>query len=147
DDPMISYNQLLGNDRFNQVLVDGTPVALYPYCEHVDNNADIPACPTPTATNVNGDLICSEFDPCPFEENEVADVNAILQTILVLDADTGLAIPRNIPEAETLPGLVSRGGANASAAFFNRFANAGSSHYNFLNEHERKLVSEWLDLN
>ena len=147
DDPMISYNQLLGNDRFNQVLVDGTPVALYPYCEHVDNNADIPACPTPTATNVNGDLICSEFDPCPFEENEVADVNAILQTILVLDADTGLAIPRNIPEAETLPGLVSRGGANASAAFFNRFTNAGGSHYNFLNEHERKLVSEWLDLN
>jgi Hydrazine synthase alpha subunit middle domain len=147
DEPMLSYNQLLGNDRFNRVLVDGTPVALYPFCEYVDNNADIPACPTPTATNVNGDLICSEFNPCPFEENEVADVNGVLQVILVLDQTTGLPIPRNIPEAETLPGVVSRGGANASMNFFNRFTNAGSSHYNLLNEHERKLVSEWLDLN
>jgi hypothetical protein len=64
-----------------------------------------------------------------------------------LDETTGLAIPRNIPEAETLPGLVSRGGANASAAFFNRFSVAGGTHYNLLNEHERKLISEWLDLN
>ncbi len=147
DEPMLSYNQLLGIDRFNRILVDGTPVALYPFCEHVDNNADIPACPTPTATNVNGDLVCTEFDPCPFEENEVADVNGVLQLILVLDGTTGLAVPRNIPEAEALPGLVSRGGANASAAFFNRFSVAGATHYNLLNEHERKLVSEWLDLN
>jgi Hydrazine synthase alpha subunit middle domain len=147
DEPMLSYNQLLGVDRFYRVLVGGTPAILYPYCEHVDDNADIPACPTPTATNVNGDLICSEFDPCPFEENEVADVNGVLQLILVLDGTTGLPVPRNIPEAETLPGVVSRGGANASAAFFNRFSVAGGTHYNLLNEHERKLVSEWLDLN
>lgn len=144
---MLSYTQLLGINRNRLVLVGGTPVALYPFCEHVDDNVEIPACPTPTATNVNGDLICSEFDPCPFEENEVADVNGVLQLILVLDQTTGLPIPRNIPETETLPGLVSRGGANTSTAFFNHFSVAGGTHYNLLNEHERKLVSEWLDLN
>jgi len=143
---MDSYKQLV-NGRDKQLLVDDTPVSLYPYCEWVDNNADIPACPTPTATNVNGDLVCTEFTPCPFEETDVADVNGILQTILVIDPGNNLPVPATITQAVQLPALVSRGGANASMAFFNRFTNAGSTHYNLLNEHERRLISEWLDLN
>lgn len=149
--PMRSYTQLV-NGRNRQVLVDGNPQELYPYCEWKDpdptmNNVDIPECTMPTATNVNGDLICSEFDPCPFEEADVVDVNGIVQTILVLDTTTNQPIPRNIDEAVRLPALVSRGGANASVNFFNRFTTEGSSHEKLLNEHEIRLISEWLDLN
>ena len=151
EDEMRSYNELV-TGRNRQVLVNNDLQELYPYCEWKDpdptmNNVDIPACTMPTATNVNGDLICSEFDPCPFEEADVTDVNGIVQTILVLDTTTGQPIPRNIEEPDALPALVSRDGANASMNFFNRFTNAGSSHYNLLNEHERRLISEWLDLN
>lgn len=143
---MMSYTQLLGINRNELVLVGGTPVALYPFCEWIDDNPDIPACTMPTATDADGDLICSEFDPCPFEEQDKTLVDATVVQILVLDATTGLPVPRNIPDPIALGGVVG-GSANGSTAFFNRFTLPGATHYNLLNEHERKLISEWLDLN
>lgn len=136
---MMSYTQLLGINRNRLLLVGGTPVPLYPFCEWMDDNPDIPACVMPTAVDADDDLICSEFNPCPFEEQDKTLVDATVVQILVLDGTTGLPVPRNIPNPLALGGVVG-GDANGSAGFF------GNTH-NLLNQHERKLISEWLDLN
>lgn len=141
DEPMLSYNQLT-DGRNRQIILDGDVLTPnIPVCEFVDNSPDVPACVV--TLDVDGNPTCEGVDPCPFEQVEETDVNGVTTLVLVLD-DMGQPIPRT--ETQEL-GPVLRAGAINNAAFFNRFRNAGNSHYNYLNDHELRLISEWLDLN
>jgi hypothetical protein len=141
DEPMLSYNQLT-DGRNRQILLEGDVLTPnIPVCEFVDNSPDVPACFV--TLDVDGNPTCEGVDPCPFEQVEETDVNGVTTLVLVLD-DMGQPIPRT--ETQELPAIFGNS-ANGSTAFFNRFTNAGSSHYNYLNEHELRLISEFLDLN
>jgi hypothetical protein len=138
---MLSYNQLT-DGRNRQILLEGDVLTPnIPVCEFVDNSPDVPACFV--TLDVDGNPTCEGVDPCPFEQVEETDVNGVTTLVLVLD-DMGQPIPRT--ETQELPAIFGNS-ANGSTAFFNRFTNAGSSHYNYLNQHELRLISEFLDLN
>lgn len=137
---MLSYTHLLQGS--NKVILDanGNPTELIPVCElaPADLYPDIPACTI--VLDGNGVPTCAGVTDCPFEQDAVT--NAVL-----LDA-TGNPIPRT--ETITVNSRMSRGGARASARFFNKFTTfaAGDTidHRGFLTDGEIKLLAEWLDL-
>jgi len=141
--PMLSYNQLV-QARNRQILLEGDILTTaIPVCEFEVDDDDIPECVVPPL--VDGVRRCADVLDCDFEQEEILDGNGVvIDQILVLD-ELNQPIPRT--EIQALNALVSRSGANNSAAFFRFFRTEGESHYNLLNDAELKLISEWLDLN
>lgn len=134
---MRSYLQLLnGNQRQIQFLYEGGLAVLLPVCEFEDNYNFIPQCEV--LLDEEGIPTCEGVVDCPFEfANEETGE-------LQLDA-LGNPVPR-MENTGFLPPPMSRGGANASNRFFDKFENNGT-HMGFLNAAELKLLSEWLDTN
>lgn len=132
---MRAYLQLLnGNQRQIQYIYEGNLAVLLPVCEFEDNYDFIPQCEV--LLDEEGVPTCEGLANCPFEiANEETGE-------LQLDA-LGNPVPR-MQATGFLPPPMSRGGANASGRFFNKFENNGS-HVGFLNAAELKLLSEWLD--
>lgn len=134
---MRAYLQLLnGNQRQVQHIYEGGLAVLLPVCEFEDSYDFIPQCDV--LLDAEGIPTCEGVADCPFE---FAD-----ETTGVLQLDNlGNPVPR-MTSTRFLPAPMNRGGANASALFFNKFENNGS-HMGFLNAAELKLLSEWLDTN
>ncbi len=79
-----------------------------------------------------------------FADNEQELIMGALQDVMVngpIDPATGQ--PTQVPVG--VPATMSAGSANASTAFFSRFA-VGGSHAGYMTTAELKLVSEWLDI-
>lgn len=136
DTEMLSYLQLL-NGRQVEFLYEGNLATLLPVCEFEDNYDDdfIPQCEI--LLDEDGVPTCEGVVDCPFEF--VDEDTGELQ----LDA-LGNPVPRMEPTG-FINAPMSRGGANSSNRFFEKFENIDSNHYEFLNPAELKLLSEWLD--
>ena len=79
-----------------------------------------------------------------FTDNEqILDMDALIdRTIEVgIDPDTGDPILQTVPVGPAMSVV----GANASDAFFSRFA-PGGTHAGYLTDAELRLISEWLDI-
>ncbi len=141
--PMLSYNQLV-QQRNRQILLEGDILTTaIPVCEFEVDMDDIPECVVPPL--IDGIRRCADILDCDFEQLDVLDENGVVvDRVLELD-ELNQPIPRT--EVQTINALVSRAGANNSAAFFRFFRTEGQTHYNLLNDAELKLISEWLDLN
>lgn len=137
DTAMLSYLQLL-NRRQVEFLYEGNLATLLPVCEFEDNYDDnfIPQCEI--LLDEDGVPTCEGVVDCPFEfaDEETGE--------LQLDA-LGNPVPRMVATDFRQPPM-SRGGADQSVRFFERFENNGT-HMGFLNAAELKLLSEWLDTN
>lgn len=132
---MRAYLQLLnGNQRQLQYLYEGSLAVLLPVCEFEDNYDFIPQCDV--LLDEENIPTCAGVANCPFEV--VSEESGELQ----LDG-AGMPVPR-MENTGFLPPPMSRGGANASNRFFNKFEN-NRSHMGFLRPAELKLLSEWLD--
>jgi hypothetical protein len=132
---MRAYLQLLnGNQRQLQYLYEGSLAVLLPVCEFEDNYDFIPQCDV--LLDEENIPTCVGVANCPFEV--VSEESGELQ----LD-DAGMPVPR-MENTGFLPPPMSRGGANVSYRFFEKFENNGS-HMGFLSPAELKLLSEWLD--
>ena len=132
---MRAYLQLLnGNQRQIQYLYEDALAVLLPVCEFEEVYDFIPQCEV--TLDENNLPTCEGVVDCPYEiANEETGE-------LQLDA-MGNPVPR-MENTGFLPPPMSRGGANASARFMNKFENGGS-HMGFLSDAELKLLSEWLD--
>lgn len=132
---MRAYLQLLnGNQRQIQYIYEDALAVLLPVCEFEEVYDFIPQCEV--TLDENNLPTCEGVADCPFEiANEETGE-------LELDA-MGNPVPR-MENTGFLPPPMSRGGATASARFFNKFEN-NESHVGFLNDAELKLLSEWLD--
>ncbi len=64
-----------------------------------------------------------------------------IQVVVGTDPVTGLPITQTVP----VPASMAAGNARGSTRFFNRM-DAGGSHAGDLNDAERRLLSEWLDI-
>ncbi|HEX7764803.1 MAG TPA: hypothetical protein VF433_14490, partial [Cellvibrio sp.] len=121
-----------------EFLYEGNLATLLPVCEFEDNYDDnfIPQCEI--LLDEDGVPTCEGVVDCPFEfaDEETGE--------LQLDA-LGNPVPRMVA-TDFLQSPMSRGGANQSVRFFERFENNGT-HMGFLNAAELKLLSEWLDTN
>ena len=136
---MRAYLQLLnGNQRQIQYIYEDALAVLLPVCEFEEVYDFIPQCEV--MLDENNLPTCEGVAECPFEiANEETGE-------LQLDA-MGNPVPR-MENTGFLPPPMSRGGANASGRFFNKFSAAGgedATHMGFLNHAELKLLSEWLD--
>ena len=110
---MTSYNQLLnGNQRLIQFIYEDRLATSLPACEFEDVYDFIPECVV--EVDENDVPICSDIDNCQFE---VLDP---LTGVLELD-DMGNPIPIMV-DTGALPPPMSRGAANNSNRFFDRFA-------------------------
>jgi hypothetical protein len=142
DDEMLSYTQLLTGSTEQYLDENGNLQSLIPVCTLIANTIGLPVCTIPPL-DINGKPTCAGVTTCQYEL--ASDTEDPFD--LALDS-SGRLIPltRAVPVAATM----SRGGARASAKFFNKFTvtnpNDTFSHLGLLNKSEQKLLSEWLDL-
>lgn len=138
---MLSYTQLLTGSNEQFLDADGNLQSLFPVCSLTTASARVPLC-TPPPVDENGAPTCAGVAVCQYEQDAITGA-------LLLDS-SGNLIPRTSTEVIPVAATMSRGGARASARFFNKFTtgspNDTFSHVGLLNTSEQKLLSEWLDL-
>lgn len=138
---MLSYTQLLAGSTEQFLDENGNLQSLFPVCSLTEASARVPLC-TPPPLDMNGQPSCAGLAVCQYEQNPLTGA-------LLLDS-SGRLIPRTSVEAVEVAATMSRGGARASAKFFNKFSVVSPSdsvnHVGFLNPSELKLLAEWLDL-
>ena len=139
---MLSYNQLLAGSKEQYLDENGNLQLLIPVCSLTANTNGIPLCTVPPV-NENGMPTCAGVETCQYVLN-----TDTTEDLFDLALDNGNVIPvtREVP----VPPILNRGGARASARFFNKFTTGSASdtvsHVGLLNKSELKLLSEWLDL-
>lgn len=140
---MLSYTQLLTNHNQQYLDENGNLQSLIPVCSLTANTNGFPVCTIPPV-DANGKPTCAEVTTCQYELDTTTTEDLF---DLALDSSGNLIpLTRTVPVAASM----SRGGARASARFFNKFTTGSPSdtfsHVGLLNSSEQKLLSEWLDL-